>query len=199
MEDRRARAIIGDLPRFVAGQPLPIIRVTGLPDSVDGIWSLWEVGLAAQGAGRRRFLPLFTSTEGRPFVPTAKRVWDLLLTESVTLMAVAGAEESARWFDLSFDTACVQGEPLFTTLMEEHRQRINEDRDRATYAFEARYQAIGRIGLPAVREFRRRRLQAEHDARLATLDEMDAGVPELNAVTMVRITSKVGETCERAT
>jgi SNF2 family DNA or RNA helicase len=50
MEDPRARAIISDVPRFVAGQPLPVIRVTGLPDSVNGIWSLWEIGLAAPGA-----------------------------------------------------------------------------------------------------------------------------------------------------
>ena len=34
MEDPRARAVISELPRFVAGQPLPVIRVTGLPDSV---------------------------------------------------------------------------------------------------------------------------------------------------------------------
>ena len=42
MEDPRARAVISELPRFVAGQPLPVIRVTSLPDSVRGIWSLWR-------------------------------------------------------------------------------------------------------------------------------------------------------------
>ena len=187
MEDPRTRAIIGDVPRFVAGQPLPVVRVTGLPESVNGIWSLWEIGLAAQGASRKRFLPVFVNDEGRPFVPTAKRVWDLLLTESVSVLSVADAEDSARWFDASFAVASTQGEPLFAALLEEHRARITEERDRATYAFEARYQSIGRIGLPAVREFRRRRLQTEHEARLAALDEMESTVPELNAVAMVRI------------
>jgi hypothetical protein len=52
MEDPRARAIIGDVPRFVAGQPLPVVRVTGLPESVNGIWSLWEIG-----SGRARCEP----------------------------------------------------------------------------------------------------------------------------------------------
>lgn len=83
MEDPRARAVISELPRFVAGQPLPVIRVTGLPDSVRGIWSLWEISLAAEGLSRKRFLPVFINEEGRPFVPTAKRVWDLLLTETM--------------------------------------------------------------------------------------------------------------------
>ena len=198
MEDPRARAIIGDVPRFVAGQPLPVVRVTGLPESVNGVWSLWEIGLAAQGASRKRFLPVFINDEGRPFVPTAKRVWDLLLTEAVSVQSVADTEDSVRWFDASFAVASTQGEPLFAALAEEHRTRIKEERDRATYAYEARYQAIGRIGLPAVREFRRRRLQAEHEARLAALDDMEATVPELNAVTMVRIDAKAIKNSEAA-
>lgn len=104
-------------------------------------------------------------------MPTAKRVWDLLLTETVSVHGVADAEESARWFESSFAVARVQGEPLFATLAEEHCARIKEERGRAIYAFDARVQAIGRIGLPAVREFRSRRLRAEHEARLAALGD----------------------------
>jgi len=198
MEDPRARAIISDVPRFVAGQPLPVIRVTGLPDSVNGIWSLWEIGLAAPGANRKRFLPVFINDEGRPFVPTAKRVWDLLLTETVSVQSVADAEASVRWFEASFAVAGAQGEALFVALADEHLARIKEERDRAIYAFDARNQAIGRIGLPAVRQFRRRRLQSEHEARLAALDGMKSSVPELTAIAMVRIDTKAGNTSERA-
>jgi len=198
MEDPRARAIISDVPRFVAGQPLPVIRVTGLPDSVNGIWSLWEIGLVAPGANRKRFLPVFINDEGRPFVPTAKRVWDLLLTEMVSVLSVADAEDSARWFEASFAVAGAQGEALFAALAEEHCARIKEERDRAIYAFDARNHAIGRIGLPAVRQFRRRRLQTEHEARLAALNEMKSSVPELNAVAMVRIDAKAANISERA-
>jgi superfamily II DNA or RNA helicase len=198
MEDPRARAIISDVPRFVAGQPLPVIRVTGLPDSVNGIWSLWEIGLAATGASRKRFLPVFINDDGRSFVHTAKRVWDLLLTETVSVESVADADDSARWFGGSFAVASAQGEALFAVLADEHQARLKEERDRATYAFDARNQAIGRIGLPTVRQFRRRRLQIEHEARLAALDEMKSSVPELNAVAMVRIDAKAANISERA-
>ena len=191
MEDPRARAIISELPRFVAGQPLPVIRVTGLPNSVHGIWSLWEISLAAEGLSRKRFLPVFVNEEGRPFVPTAKRVWDLLLTETVDVHAVTGTEESVKWFETSQAAASSQGERIFTELLNEHRARLKEERERAEYAFEARGQAIGRIGLPAVREHRRKRLQQEHDARMATLDDMEASVPDLNAVMMVRVSGDV--------
>ena len=198
MEDPRARAIISEVPRFVAGQPLPVIRVSGLPDSVNGVWSLWEIGLAAPGASRKRFLPVFINDDGRPFVPTAKLVWDLLLTETVSVQSVADAEDSMRWFEASFAVAGAQGEAMFAVLAEEHQARNKEERDRAIYAFDARNHAIGRIGLPAVRQFRRRRLQIEHEARLAALDDMKSGVPELNAVAMVRIDAKAGKTSEPA-
>ncbi|MDX9699259.1 MAG: helicase-related protein [Rhodocyclaceae bacterium] len=187
MEDPRARVVISELPRFVTGQPLPVIRVTSLPDSVRGIWSLWEISLVAEGLSRKRFLPVFINDEGRPFVPTAKRVWDLLLTETVDVYAVTDTEASAKWFEASHVAASTQGERIFTELLTEHRARLKEERERALYAFEARGQAIGRIGLPAVREHRRKRLQQEHDARMATLDDMDASVPDLNAVMMVRV------------
>ena len=187
MEDPRARAVISELPRFVAGQPLPVIRVTGLPDSVRGIWSLWEISLAAEGLSRKRFLPVFVNEEGRPFVPTAKRLWDLLLTETLDVHAVTGAEESVTGFEASHAAANTQGERIFAELLTEHRARLKEERERAVYAFEARSQAIGRIGLPAVREHRRKRLQREHDARLAAIDDLEASVPNLHPVMMARI------------
>jgi hypothetical protein len=187
LEDPRARAVISELPRFVAGQPLPVIRVTGLPDSVRGIWSLWEINLAAEGFSRKRFLPVFVTEDGRTFVPTAKRVWDLLLTETVDVHAVSGTEEAAKWFEASHSAALTQGERIFTELLEVHRARIKEERERATYAFEARSHAIGRIGLPAVREHRRKRLEQEHQSRMAALVDAETSVPDLNAVMMVRV------------
>ena len=191
LEDPRARAVISELPRFVAGQPLPVIRVTGLPDSVRGIWSLWEISLVAEGLSRKRFLPVFVTEDGRTFVPTAKRVWDLLLTETVDVRAVSGAEDAVRWFEASQAAARAQGERIFKELLDEHRTRLKEERERASYAFEARSQAIGRIGLPAVREHRRKRLQQEHEARMASLDDAEASVPDLNAVMLVRVSGDV--------
>ena len=191
LEDPRARAVISELPRFVAGQPLPVIRVTGLPDSVRGIWSLWEISLVAEGLSRKRFLPVFVTEEGRTLVPTAKRVWDLLLTETVDVHAVSSAEDAVKWFEASQAAARTQGERIFKELLDEHRTRLKEERERASYAFEARSQAIGRIGLPAVREHRRKRLQQEHDARMASLDDAEASVPDLNAVMLVRVPGDV--------
>jgi len=191
LEDPRARAVISELPRCVAGQPLPIAAVTGLPGTVQGVWSLWEISLSAsnlsESFSRRRFLPVFVTDDGRTFVPTAKRIWDLLLTENVTLAPKVEVENALACFETSLAAAKVQGERLFAELLEEHRTWLAEERERARYAFEARYQAIGRIGLPAVREHRRKRLEVEHETRLAALADAEACTPDLNAVLMLRV------------
>lgn len=158
-----------------------------------GAWRVVAVEISisasnlSESFSRRRFLPVFVTDDGRTFVPTAKRIWDLLLTENVTLAPKVEVENALACFETSLAAAKAQGERLFTELLEEHRAWLAEERERARYAFEARYQAIGRIGLPAVREHRRKRLVAEHEARMAALAIATACTPDLNAVLMLRI------------
>ena len=187
LEAPRTRAVISELSRCVSGQPLPVLQISGLPESVHGVWSLWEISLSAEGFKRKRFLPVFATDDGRTFIPTAKRIWDLLLTESIEIKGTTTAEQAASWFDTSLAVAKNQGERMFAEMLGEHRTGLKEDRERALYAFDARSKAIGRIGLPAVREHRRKRLNAEHQTRLAVLDEAQASVPDLNAVMMIRV------------
>lgn len=187
LEDPRARAVISDLSRCVSGQPLPTVRIAGLPDSVRGVWSLWEISLSADDFSRRRFLSVFVNDEGRIFLPTAKRIWDLLLTEKIEGLGAVVAGDADGWFERSRNAALSQGERIFTDLVEEHRTRVQEERERAKYAYDARYQTIGRVGLQAVRDHRRKRLQSEHDARMAQLDAAEAYTPALNPVLMLRV------------
>lgn len=187
LEEPRARAVISELPRCVPGQPLPLVRIGGLPQTVNGVWSLWEISLSAEDFSRRRFLSVFVTDDGRTFMPTAKRIWDLLLTEKVDLAAAPLVEDAPRWFEVSRDAARTQGERQFSELVEEHHTRLREERERARYAYEARHQAIGRIGLAAVRDYRRKRLLAEHEARMATLDIAESYTPDLHAVLMLRV------------
>ena len=187
LEDPRARAVIGVLPRFVAELPLPSVRIAGLPDTVRGVWSLWEISLLADDFSRRRFLTVFVNDAGRTFLPTAKRIWDLLLTEQIEMIGASTMPDADDWFDRSKTAALAQGERVFAELVDEHRTRIREERERAQYAYNARHQAIGRIGLQNVRDYRRKRLKADHDARMARLNAAEAYAPDLNAVLMLRV------------
>ncbi|WP_183097204.1 helicase-related protein [Mesorhizobium sp. YM1C-6-2] len=187
LEDPRARAVISDLPRCVSGQPLPTVRIAGLPESVRGVWSLWEISLSADDFSRRRFLSVFVNDEGRTFLPTAKRIWDLLLTERVESVGAVAAADANGCFDRSKNAALAQGERIFAELVAEHGARIKEERERAKYAYDVRHQAIGRVGLQTVRGYRRKRLRADHDTRMAQLDAAEAYTPDLNAVLLLRV------------
>ena len=187
LEDPRARAVIGELPRCVAELPLPSVRIAGIPDTVRGAWSLWEISLSADDFSRRRFLTVFVNDVGRTFLPTAKRIWDLLLTEQIELVGASAMPDADGWFGRSKTAALAQGERIFAELVDEHRTRIQEERERAQYAYDARHQAIGRIGLQNVRDYRRKRLKADHDVRMAQLDAAEAYAPDLNAVLMLRV------------
>ena len=191
LEDPRARAVISELPRWVPGQPLPYVSVGGLPDGIQGVWSLWAISLSAPGFGRKRFLPIFATDDGRTFVPTAKRIWDLLLTEPIEFCGKSSSEDSATWFETSAAGAKAQGERIVGALQKEHSGWLKDERERACYAYESRRQAIGRIGLPQVRDHRRKRLDAEHQARIAALGASEASLPDLNAVMMLRVGSRV--------
>lgn len=187
LEDPRAQALIADLPRCISGQPVPAVRIAGLPDSVKGVWSLWEISLAADDFSRRRFLSVFVNDEGRAFQPTAKRIWDVLLTEQVEQIETHATQDPHDWFKRSKFAAIAQGERVFSDLVTEHKTRIEEERGRALYAFEARHQAIGRVGLQTVRDYRRKRLQSEHEARMAQLEAAASYSPDLHALLVLRV------------
>lgn len=187
LEDSRAREVVEDLPRCVLGQVVPTVRISGLPKSVRGIWSLWMVGLSAGEISRRRFLPVFVDREGRIFQPTALRIWELLFSARIEQVEAAAKGDAEGWFDQSRKAALAQGEGIFAEMVKRHATRIKEERARAEYAYNARRQAIGRIGLPTVRERRRKRLDADHRVRLEQLDGAQACMPDLVAILMLRV------------
>lgn len=186
MEDARARAIVRELPRFVPGMPLPLVQVEGLPPTVNGVWSLWEIRLSSANGGRRRYQPVFVAGDGRSFAPTARRIWDLLVTAQVRLMETTRDADGAA-YKAAMAAAEAQGESLFATMLEEHKDHLSQELGRLKQAFDARSQAIGRIGLPAVREYRRKRLEQEHASEMARIADADTVVSELYPVLMMRV------------
>ena len=118
LEDGRMRGLIAALPHWAAGLPVPCVQVPGLPATVVGLWSLWQIGLstdAGDGAGpsKRRFLPVFQSDEGRVFMPTARRVWDLVLTETLAAPSrlLKGTDANEALVDLLL-AGLRRGEPV---------------------------------------------------------------------------------------
>lgn len=187
LEDPRARSLIAELPRHAKGRPVPVISLPGLPAGVSGAWSLWEISLPGAHGSRRSIIPVFLSSDGRSLAPAAKRIWDLLLTEKPEIIGALDPEQSAALHCACHDAAVAVGERAFSEMARDRSDRIAEDRGRAEYSFSARMRSLARIGLPAVKEHRRKRLEAEMARRMAELDDAASGLPELTPIIILNL------------
>ncbi|MEI6510320.1 MAG: helicase, partial [bacterium] len=99
-------------------------------------------------------MPLFLADNGMIYLPTARHIWDQLLTVNVQVRSLLDAETSQTIFAQLQKAAEEHGKTIYDALVEEHRIRIVREREKADYVFSARRKAIERIGLPQVRQHR---------------------------------------------
>jgi superfamily II DNA or RNA helicase len=164
LEEPRIRGIATRVPRFVLGQPIPSIEVTGIPWEIRGYWSLWTVAIRSAEWCKERVLPLFLHDDGRVLAPTARHLWSLLLEQMPSPGRYLDGGESTRIFAEVTSAAERYGHPLYEELLRFHQGRLGRERENKRHAFDVRRRAIERIGLPAVRQHRLNELAKEETA-----------------------------------
>ena len=107
-------------------------------------------------------------------------------TAVVSEQSVSG-EEAILAYGHAREEAELQGKPVFAELMDAHREQQHKQRKKGRVAFESRRKAIGRIGLPQVRNHRLRELEREEADWKKRIDEQDAVFPELTPLIILRI------------
>ena len=204
LEEPKLRGLASRLPQWSEGMPIPGVRIQGLPASVSGIWSLWEVGQCSEAANhvsnKRRFLPLFVSDDGRTYLPTARRVWDLLLTEAIGITGndVTG-DDALHAFSKAQEVATQHGEKLYAEIAIEQKGWLTRESEKMDYAFAARRRLIEKVGLPAVRSHRLSRLGQEIAEWHRQAALVRAATPSLTAIMMLRIEGSRDECLVRST
>jgi superfamily II DNA or RNA helicase len=195
LEDGRMHGLIAALPHWAAGLPVPCVQVPGLPATVVGLWSLWQIGLSTEardGAAppKRRFLPVFQSDEGRVFMPTARRVWDLVLTETLAAPSrLLKGTDAVAAYAAARDAALQHGEKRFSEMAAEHQLALARAAERMEYAFAARSRLIDRVGLPGVRNRRQALLEREVASWRQKVSSTSHVTPTLTAVCLIRVGS----------
>lgn len=184
LENIKIRGLVMNLPRFISEQPIPTVFLHSLPANIVGFWSLWRISIHTEEWNRQRFMPLFIHDDGRCLIPTAKRVWELLLTESLQINGYT--ENGTKVFDKSHKTAEIQGRNIYEKLLEEHKTRLSKEQEKGDYAFSARKRAIQRIGLPEVREFRLKNLAKEEANWRTNMKKKTQIMPELLPILLIR-------------
>ncbi len=185
LEDSRVSRLVTRLPRFVPGQPVPVISIPGV-SKVRGYFSLWQIAIAAMEMNRRRIMPLFLADNGQVYMPTARYVWDHLLTDK-QVHSVLDASVSQTAFERLQIAAEEHGKPFYEMLVQEHRYRLAREREKADHAFAARRRTTERIGLPHVRNYRLKFLAEEERSFREQLEQRAQVYPEMIPLIIIRI------------
>jgi hypothetical protein len=189
LEDARIRRLVQQLPRVIVTEPIPCVRFASLPAEVVGYWSLWRIAIDKQSLRDVKIIPIFHHDDGRNLVPTARRIWDALMEDRPGVEQVgtqAGTEVEAVFRRLRAEAERL-GEDAFHDLHVRHRQRLKREQEKGQYAFQVRREALGRLGLPEVRQHRLKRLEGEERAWAAELRKREQILPELQPVVLLRV------------
>ena len=199
LENSRVRGLALNLPQVAAGQPISAVIIQGLPASISGLWGLFEVRLQTgmhqktqllrMPTVRRGYVSVFLNDEGKLFLPTARHIWDALLTDEPHVHASLGQAESITAHDRLYEAAEQAGQELFDTLQQAHLTSVAGEEERGMVAFASRRKAIERIGSPEVRQFRLSRLDADESAWRKELQSARLVVPEIRPLLNLQISS----------
>jgi len=187
LEDSRIRGLAMRLPRFAPGQPVPIIGLPALPADVRGIWSLWRISIQTDEWSQRRIMSLFAHDDGRMLAPTARRIWDEILTADVAIRGYVEGGDTDRIYHRALDAAVANGELVYGELQDAHRKRLRREQDKGEYAFAVRRSAVERIGLPEVRSHRLSQLSREEGMWRERLAKKMQASPDMAPLILVRL------------
>ncbi|MDY6823276.1 MAG: helicase-related protein [Thermodesulfobacteriota bacterium] len=187
LEDSRIRGLAMRLPRFAPGQPVSVVTIPGITDEVTGLWSLWRIGIATMDWNRHRIMPLFLADGGKVFTPTARHLWDRLLSVALAVRGHLEIDDAQNAFDRLSQIAEEHGRSIYDELVQEHRSRLTREREKGEYAFTARRKIIERIGLPQVRDYRLNLLRQEERSWNEELERKAQVYPEMAPLLVIRV------------
>ncbi len=186
LQDANVRNLVMRLPRFAPGQPIPFIELPNIPQGVCGFWSLWEISVQADDWNRKRIIPLFLHDDGRILVPTARRIWDELLSQSIKVKGHV-KQDSHLIFERLIEEVSTHGRTTYDELVGVHEDRVKREREKGDYSFDARRRGIERIGLPTVRYYRLKQLEKEKREWQETMERRAQISPDVVPLVIVRI------------
>lgn len=161
----------------------------GIPESIRGLWSLWQIGMITSDRRRQRLLPIFVHDDGRVLQPTARFLWDELNAKPWRIHGALTGMEAERVYPLCENAARELGREVFMQLRQRHLNHLQLEKEKNNFSFRARRKLLGEIGLPEVRTHRLRQLDGEEDAWRRNYEEQNQAVPDLVPITILRINS----------
>ncbi|MEG3064402.1 hypothetical protein [Acetomicrobium sp.] len=132
-------------------------------------------------------MPLFLTDSGQIFIPTAKYIWDQLLTAYPLILRHLDIESSYQVFERLWKAGEQQGKIVYDELIQAHKEHLIRERGKGEYAFAARRKTIMRIGLKQVRSHRLKLLDQEERYFYEELERKAKALPEMVPVLIARV------------
>ena len=164
LRETETRKAISTMREWAPGEAVPKIILSELSASVEGVWSLWRVGVRDRnGRHTARYHPVLETADGEFLAPSAEKVWEEIITGRMKVEGVHGIDMSKSTFHRAQEAAEEACRESYESLLTEHKRRLGDIRRRHESSIQARRSAIKNIGLPEVRSHRLERLRQEDE------------------------------------
>jgi len=201
LEHPRVRAILTASNFVPPGMPIPRFRAIGLPNKLKGVWSLWELRIVPAFATKsfprftdttRCVFPIFINKQGRPLWSSARTIWEWFLHEDAMLYPDTNNTlqncKYQSWYAKIASVAESQAHQLFENMKAEYQEKLESERQRVRFFFDAKCNLLSHIGLETVRQYREKELERKYEQRMEKLEKRAHIVPELKPLLTVSIT-----------
>jgi hypothetical protein len=132
-------------------------------------------------------MTLFLHDSGRVFVPTARFIWDTLVSGEADILGQLQGVDAQQAYDRMRKAVEAQGEIVYGDLLQAHRMWAEREREKAKRAFAGRRQAIQRLGWANFRIKRLSQLSIEEWQWRQELDGQAEVTPELEPLLLIRV------------
>lgn len=187
LEDERVRRLVEGLTQVPGGAPIAVIRISGLPEGVRRLWSLWRITASSLNWEQRRFVALFVQEDGRVFLPTAQFIWDALVRGDVEVTDSLDGREAGAMREKVADAIHRHGEGVYGELHVAHGERLERERQKGERAFAMRRQALSRMAPAAGRYRRLAHLSLENVQWQKDIERSADVLPELYPVLLLQV------------
>lgn len=173
---------------FARGKPVPVLKGDGLGFELDGWFCIWRIGIADGPWRQQRVFATFTNDEGASYGKSAQRLWDEIATRQIKLSLTGNTTDYA--FDVLQAAAEEASELIYESVVGKTQERAKRRLRALDVSYLARRSALSKIGLPTVREARRRELEAEYEQKKEVYAVAAETLPDLDCLFLARISAR---------
>lgn len=194
--------ILDSVRLFRKGMRVSRVTMPGLPVGVSGTWGLFclEIRNGLSNIHKeylqleeesKYYFPVFLSSSGKVFKPTATRIWDLINKSEITVSGYFSEEESLLIENQIEETAVKIAKELLEDYQVKQEMLINKERQRLVNYNVYQENNIRKTGLDNVRQFRQHKLGLYNDAIDNEIKAYKKCSPELKCYAVISMEESI--------